>query len=224
VIELGICPDCYAALVRDAKAISWKYYFEDEKLVDYCVHCGEDTKLILKDSLWACPFTYRSNNKNHSQKSNVLSIQLMCPKCGRTYFSENYLFSRHLIDRSVVHPYFLPDRDKLLFYSKAKFAEQVGRYDDAANFYEKGGYIENAKKIRDTNRVQHHEHKHVTVDVNGLLEILGRTNYTIPYKCPGCGAVIKLNKERSADRFLTCEYCGSSLKAIDIESIIKQLI
>lgn len=102
----------------------------------------------------------------------------------------------------------------------AHIAEKAGRYGDAADHYELVGLVSNAKELRDSNRTI----RHINIDVNRMLEMFSKTNYTIPYKCPGCGAVIKLNKERGADKFLTCEYCNSSLKAVDIEALINQFL
>jgi hypothetical protein len=221
-----ICKECWRKLAEELKSIFRHTYFEGpEQWARNCIYCGPNVDLSTMAYLSRTPFYKKVRGISAiDDYAQVVSVKLECQKCNRIFYATSYIFSRQEISEEVIGRYRGPDYQKYRYYSDAIIAEKVGRYEDAANYWEKAGFTEKAKSMRDSNRVIQHEHKHITIDGNRLVEMLGKTNYTIPYKCPGCGALIKLNKERSADNFLTCEYCNSSLKAIDIESLIKQMI
>jgi hypothetical protein len=226
----SICSKCADRLIRAESNQLTQSLFEGPNPVypNHCLFCGPGTSLEVC-SQWI----------NHTFKKRyggvwvpagngyVLQMYIRCPKCTRTYIGYHYIFKPEglaKIDGNLIPNYLGPDYDKFANYAEALRAEKAGRYEDAANHWEKAGYLEKAKNLRDSNRSIRIDHKHAVLDVNRLVEMLSLTNYTIPYRCPSCGAVIKLNKERSADKFLTCEYCNSSLKAVDVESLIKQVV
>jgi DNA-directed RNA polymerase subunit RPC12/RpoP len=46
----------------------------------------------------------------------------------------------------------------------------------------------------------------------------------IPYKCPNCGAAIKITGEMNAERLSQCPYCGGSMAIADIEKFLATIL
>lgn len=221
--EITVCLNCYNARVAYISNHFHNVWLQLYS-IDHCMYCGESTKLMFSvyKRQYAVPaFT------DHNMLS-FMQLQIDCAKCHQTFCDTVLLFNypnRELTHiRNLIKPFSTGMEARYKHYSDALKAKNAGRYEDAAKEFEAAGFADKAKELRDSARVVHHEHTHVTLDVNQMLEELGRTNFTIPYKCPNCGAVIKLNKDRDASNFLTCEYCNSSLKAVDIKELMSQML
>jgi len=106
--------------------------------------------------------------------------------------------------------------------NEATRAEQAGRYEDAAREYERLGYLDKAKALREMGKTTIVKHQYV--DINRLLEQIRQGNLVIPYRCPNCQAGITINKETSADRLTKCPYCGSALVVSDIERFLSSIL
>jgi hypothetical protein len=226
----SFCSKCSDKAIKEEirKLAQSSFEGSNPEYPNYCMFCGQEVQLAIRSRWITHTFMKRYGGVwTPAGNAYVLQIYTECPKCSRPYFGYHYIFKPSglgRIDTNLIPNYYGPDYDKFANYADALRAEKAGRYDDAAHHWEKAGYLDKARNLRDSNRTIRLEHKHAILDVNRLVEMLSATNYTIPYKCPSCGAVIKLNKERTADKFLTCEYCNSSLKAIDIETLIKQVV
>lgn len=145
----------------------------------------------------------------------VIARSISCKKCGPMK-TEYYLQP----DKPVLQP----DGLNIAYISilRGMDAEASGRFEEAGMFYDKAGETNWASNVRKEAKTSYV--KQAVVNINELLTFLRSTNYTIPYKCPACSATIRLNKDRSEEKFLKCEYCGSGLQAIDIQNIINQFI
>lgn len=221
-----ICGNCYSEFEKEMTAKLQKLVQEDG-LVDYCIHCGPSVKLAWTFPLREASVSYEYYGtfpRTVSAAVTHIQSEWVCLKCKRLLLGIPTFFNTTAISQETIKWTETKDYKIHQNVSWALAAERAGRRDDAAQNWENAGFIEKAKDMRDQDRVVHHEHKHVSVDVNRLIEMLSNSNYTIPYKCPSCGAVIKLSKDRGAEAFLSCEYCHCSLKLVDVESLIKQLM
>ena len=93
--------------------------------------------------------------------------------------------------------------------TQAKNFELAKRHEDAAKIYESLGLWKEAGNAREakTSRTV----KHVTVNLNDLIDKLRTGGLSVPYKCGSCGASIVVNKDSSPDGLKFCSYCGSAL-------------
>jgi len=110
--------------------------------------------------------------------------------------------------------------DKCVSY--AKNLETAKRYEDAAKIYESVELWKQAGLLRDkkTSRTV----KHVTVNLNDLIEKLRTGGLSIPFKCNSCGAAIVLDQNTSAEGLKFCSYCGSAIDTDSIVSILKDAL
>jgi DNA-directed RNA polymerase subunit RPC12/RpoP len=107
-------------------------------------------------------------------------------------------------------------------YRSAVRAEQAGRYEDAANLYEKLDFLDKARSLRERGKTT--TVRQVHVNINTLLEQMKAGSLVVPYKCPNCHAAIKISGEMSADRLANCPYCGSTLAIADIEKFLSTIL
>jgi len=217
-LTIDLCPNCYDNQMKKLNDMFHRNWLQNMK-IDYCIFCGENVKLKFSIN----PHKYSLIAFNN-QASYFLQHQVDCERCKRTFFDLAFIWNYPDSEPTKITDYLRPFSTAMgeIYgaYAEGLMALNAGRYEDAATKFETAGFIEKAKALRDKNRVI--LHKHITLDVNGMLNLLSQNNYTIPYKCPNCGAIIKLNKDRNANNFLTCEYCNTGLKAIDVEGLIKQ--
>jgi len=98
---------------------------------------------------------------------------------------------------------------------QAKNFESARRYEDAANSYEALGLWKEAGSVRE--RKSSRTVKHVTVNINDLIEKVRNGGLTIPYKCHSCGATITIDSGSNPEGLKFCSYCGS---AVDPEAML----
>ena len=95
--------------------------------------------------------------------------------------------------------------------------EKAGRYEEAAQEYEKLGMLEKAGQLRRKGK----EITVLPVDVKTLIKQLADRGQTLTYHCCHCGAPLKIGTETS-DVLKSCPNCGYSLEVIDLAKLIKQ--
>jgi DNA-directed RNA polymerase subunit RPC12/RpoP len=66
--------------------------------------------------------------------------------------------------------------------------------------------------------------KHVTLDMNQLIEQIGTKGLAIPYKCHNCGASITIDKNSSVSGLKFCSYCGSTYNIEDMSKIVQEAL
>lgn len=102
--------------------------------------------------------------------------------------------------------------------NEAHRAERSGRYEDAANSYEKLNLLDKARSLRERNRVS--TVRQVNVNINSLIDQLRTGGLTVPYRCQGCGATITIDSKVGEGGMRYCSYCGS---AIDTELLARMI-
>ena len=104
----------------------------------------------------------------------------------------------------------------------AKNLELAKRYEDAAKVYEELGLWKEAGAVRDKKSTR--TVKHVTVNINDLIEKVRDGGLTIPYKCRSCGATITIDSSSNPDGLKFCSYCGSGVDLDSMLDIIKNAL
>ena len=115
-----------------------------------------------------------------------------------------------------------PGRPVVAELVKAINLEEAGNFEGAAKIYEEHKLWSFAGKVRGKDRVQ--TVKHVTVDMNHLIDQIGTRGLAVPYKCHNCGASITIDKNSSVSGLKFCSYCGSTYNIEDMSKIVQEAL
>jgi DNA-directed RNA polymerase subunit RPC12/RpoP len=101
----------------------------------------------------------------------------------------------------------------------ARNMEKAGNYEASAVILEKYHFWDEAGRVRklDDEKII----KHITVDMNQLIEQLSTKGLAIPYKCHSCGASITIDKDSKKEGLKFCSYCGTTYNVEDMTKIIQ---
>lgn len=108
------------------------------------------------------------------------------------------------------------------YIAQAKNLESARRFEDSAKIYENLGLWKEAGTVRDKKSAR--TVKHVTVNINDLIEKVRDGGLTIPYKCHSCGATITIDSKSNPDGLKFCSYCGSAVDPDSMLDIIKSAL
>ncbi len=120
------------------------------------------------------------------------------------------------------NPSKLPDETMLEELIMARNMEKAGNFEKAAVILEKYRFWEEAGRMRrlDDQKVI----KHITVDMNELIDQVGTKGLAIPYKCQSCGATITIDKDSNKEGLKFCSYCGTAYNIEDMVRIIQHAL
>lgn len=104
----------------------------------------------------------------------------------------------------------------------AKNLELAGRNEDAARIYESLGMWKEAGKAR--KEAGSTTIKHVSVNLNDLLDKLREGGLAVPYKCRICGAVMTIDKNSKAESLTRCAYCGTATNTDALLAIVQDAL
>lgn len=104
----------------------------------------------------------------------------------------------------------------------AKNLELARRYEDSAVCYEQLGLWKQAGVVRDKKTST--TVKHVTINLNDLIDKLRAGGLTVPYKCTGCGATISLGSDTNPEALKFCSYCGSAMNVEMLASVLRDAL
>ena len=104
----------------------------------------------------------------------------------------------------------------------AKNLELAGRNEDAARVYESLGMWKEAGKAR--KEAGSTTIKHLSVNLNDLLDKLREGGFAVPYKCRICGAVMTIDKNSKAESLTRCAYCGTATNTDALLGIIQEAL
>lgn len=116
----------------------------------------------------------------------------------------------------------LPSEEMLNELIMARNMEKAGNFEKAAVILEKYHFYEEAGRMRklDDQKIV----KHITVDMNELIDQVGTKGLAIPYKCQSCGASITIDKDSKKEGLKFCSYCGTSYNIEDMTKIIQHAL
>jgi lysine biosynthesis protein LysW len=128
---------------------------------------------------------------------------------------EEYNKRKYAADRQVYRDAAQREYPKL-----AAYAEKVGRFNDAAWYYESLGMVEEARRARDRARGLGLKTE-VTVDLNALLQQVKNGGIVVVYKCPSCGGVLKIGKTTGLEQLKVCEHCGAEIEVVSLAEVLR---
>jgi CRISPR/Cas system CSM-associated protein Csm2 small subunit len=100
------------------------------------------------------------------------------------------------------------------------YYQTTGRKEELAQLYEDYGMLEEAGKVRKTDTTI----KHVSVNLNELIDQLKRGGLSVPVKCNACGATITVDAKSNASGLKFCSYCGSAMDTEIIGKVLKEAL
>ncbi len=125
-------------------------------------------------------------------------------------------------DWSTANGTAVPSREVVADIRTAINMERAGNFEGAAKIYEYQKLYTQAGKAREKTRVQ--TVKHVTLDMNQLIEQIGTKGLAVPYKCHNCGASITIDKNSSVSGLKFCSYCGTTYNIEDMSKIVQEAL
>lgn len=120
------------------------------------------------------------------------------------------------------NPNQLPEEAMIDELVMAHNMEKAGNFEKAAVILEKYRFWEEAGRMRRLDDQQ--VIKHITVDMNTLINQVGTKGLAIPYKCSSCGASITIDKDSKKEGLKFCSYCGTAYNIDDMTKIIQSAL
>ncbi len=104
----------------------------------------------------------------------------------------------------------------------ARNLEKAGNFEASAIILEKNHFWEEAGRVRrlDDEKII----KHITVDMNHLIDQISTRGLAIPYKCHSCGASITIDGASKKEGLKFCSYCGTTYNTEDMTRIIQHAL
>lgn len=107
---------------------------------------------------------------------------------------------------------------------QAEHLDLAGRFEEAAQLYEKAHQWERAGIARRKAKTHYETHvvQNVHVNLNALLDQVRKEGLVLPYKCPSCSSGLKISNQTDAIGLQTCQHCGSTLDTELIANYLRQ--
>jgi DNA-directed RNA polymerase subunit RPC12/RpoP len=197
-----------------------------------CVKCGK--RLPLSDSLidkkqtcrecderYATDMAMEKDKEERRKAAHVSQVIARHPELrskimARLGISEfgNRLFVEYGIYQEICR---LDER-----MTHAKNLETARRFEDAAKVYESIGLWKEAGLAREKKVAR--TVKHVSVNLNDLLDRVRDGGLAISYKCRSCGAGLSVDGSSNANGLRFCPYCGTAADTETLTSIISNAL
>ncbi|MEM3445510.1 MAG: hypothetical protein QXJ27_01630 [Thermoplasmata archaeon] len=113
---------------------------------------------------------------------------------------------------------------KILELQQARNLEIAGRFEEAAQIYERHGLYEEAGNARKKGRTIYVDQKVTELNLNELVNQIRAGGITTIYQCPACKAPIRISGTTSLSSLAKCEYCGSEIKVHDLVEFLRQIL
>lgn len=119
----------------------------------------------------------------------------------------------------VANPGKVPNEVLVQELHSARNLEKAGNFEGSAIILEKHHFWEEAGRVRrlDDEKVI----KHITLDMNQLIDQISTKGLAIPYKCHSCGASITIDGASKKEGLKFCSYCGTTYNTEDMTRIIQ---
>ena len=166
-----------------------------------------------------CADCYGKIREEYSKKKN-------CDDC--THFDKDSceLTGSKLTPTSIGYRDYFVQAEKCAHYKEEEIdseqkavenLEKAGRYEEAAQEWEKLGMLERAEHIRQ----KQEEMTALRDNLNSLIRQLVDRGQTLTYHCCHCGTPLEVGA-KSEEALKICPNCGYSLEAIDMAKLINQ--
>ena len=110
---------------------------------------------------------------------------------------------------------------KKILIRKARILLEVKRFEEAAKIFEDIGMYKEAGDTRIKSKQSSIKKTEIKVDLNKLLNQIKDGGLIVVYRCPHCGAPLKVNKESNADSITICNHCNTKIEIIDVVDFLK---
>lgn len=113
---------------------------------------------------------------------------------------------------------------KKILIRKARILLEVRRFEEAAKIYEDIGMYKEAGNARIKNNQLSIKNTEITIDLNKLLNQVKEGGLIVVYRCPHCGAPLKVNNESSAESITICNHCKTKIEKIDVVDFLREAL
>lgn len=102
----------------------------------------------------------------------------------------------------------------------AQVLSTSGRHEEAAKTYELGGFFPEAGVERAKGKAP----GLVGLDLAGLFREFQKSGMVTAFRCPSCGAGIRLGQDSSETKLHICPYCGTAIKESDAADFLSAVL
>jgi hypothetical protein len=219
------CSDCHTHLLTISFGDSFSKGFEKIKLFICNSNCKEHFTNLVKQQI-------EKTTIDLNKRVNVLRYLELVFDLNEFHFDEKIM--KDLIDypfepnhNGFYHIYDYVEKTffeiiyKTALTKKAQMLLQVRRLEEAARVFEHLGMYEEAGKARADNKQILIKKTEVTVDLNSLLKQIKTGGFVVVYRCPNCGAPLKVNKESNMQSIRTCKHCNFEIESMDVADFLR---
>jgi len=219
------CSDCHTHLLTISFGDSFSKGFDKIKLFICNSNCKENFTNLVKQQIEQTPIDL-------NKRVNVLRYLELVFDSNEFHFDEKIM--KDLIDypfepnrNGFYHIYdyvektFFETIYKTALTKKAQTFLKVRRFDEAARVFEHLGMYEEAGKARAEDKHISIKKTEVTVNLNSLLKQIKNGGLVVVYRCPNCGAPLKVSKESNMQSIRTCKHCNSEIESMDVADFLR---
>lgn len=220
------CVNCQLHLMTISFGDSFSEDFEKKNLYVCPSNCKENFINLIERKIEEIPIDLNDS------RVNVLKYIEMAIDSNELNFEDKII--QDLIDyplqpnqKGFYHIYDYLEKNfferiyKKTLLKKARILLQVKRFEEAAKIYEDLGMYNEAGNARNKNNKLSIKNTEIKVDLNKLLNQIKDDRLVIVYRCPHCGAPLKVNKESNVESISTCNHCNTRIKTIDVVDFLK---
>jgi len=111
--------------------------------------------------------------------------------------------------------------ERVSLLQRARNLEEARNFEAAAGIYERLGMFKEAGRVREKSQVVKVTKTEVSVNLNSLLQQLRDGGIAVVYRCPHCGAPLKIGKDTNVESLEVCEHCGSEIETVDVADFLR---
>ncbi|MEJ2242181.1 MAG: hypothetical protein P8Y18_08575, partial [Candidatus Bathyarchaeota archaeon] len=110
---------------------------------------------------------------------------------------------------------------KKTLLKKAGILLEVKRFEEAAKIYEDLGMYKEAGNARIKYNQLSIKNTEIKVDLNRLLNQIKDNGLIVVYRCPHCGAPLKVSNDSNIESIRICQHCNTEIKLFDIADFLR---
>jgi len=107
---------------------------------------------------------------------------------------------------------------------RAKHYETLREFENAAKIYKRLKMYEEAGRIRAKGQEVTVKRTDVSVNLNALVQQIRDGGIVAVYRCPNCGAKLKVDKETTVESLKKCKHCGEEIQAVEMASFLRAIL
>jgi len=198
--------------------------------LDLCPLCLAEKSMAfdwrMKRSEVSCR-TCRARWFLHISKGTIMGLQLLNPSSsgkGAELLGQEYNLEFWRKMRLNEEQAKIAAQRRLYELAQAENLEKAGRYEEAAQIYERWEMWEKAGEMRRKAKTTYIVSKSSHLDLNELLQQVKNEGIAAVYKCPNCGGDLKVNRDSTSDSLRECVHCGKEVQTVGLTEFLKSLL